>query len=189
LPGEIQICMLAFMHQISLLGDAVPRHGGGSHFMRPDRVMRTSVLSPMVGYNPGQDVQMVANAFTTGPQSGMTLSGPGVYRPVLRGLGAPLFPRLRNWWAGVRARAWMRKMQASAPVGFADSSVPGGGVAVQQSAYGPAAGIGPWGGPQRQIHQMVAQAYGRSSNLPPNMQEGIDKTTMMMWRGLRWPWH
>lgn len=162
--------------------------------MRPDRVMRTSVLSPMVGYNPGRDVQAVADEFTTGPASGMTLGGfgRGVYYPHLRGFGAAgggLFPRLRNWWAGVRARAWMRKQGMPAQRGVSDASVPGGGVAVQQSAYGPAAGMGPWGVPQTRVHQMVANAYGQSSNFPPNMQEGIDKTTMMMWRGLRWPWH
>lgn len=194
--------MLAFMHQISLLGDAVPRHGGASHYMRPDRVYRTSVLSPMVDYNPGSDVEAVADAFTTGPQSGMMLSGlgRGAYRPVLRGFGAVtllgpgLFPRIRNWWAGVRARAWMKKVAASQPVhgygfsGFSDASVPGGGVAVQPSAHGPAAGPGPWSSPQMQVHQMVAQAYGQSPSFPANMQTGIDKTTMMYWRGIRYPW-
>jgi hypothetical protein len=182
------------MHQVLLLGDAAPRHGGGSHFMRPDRVYKTGVLSPMVGYNPGQDVQAVAYEFSTGPQSGMALSGlpwRGAYRPMLRGFGAAgggLFPRVRNWWAGVRARAWMRKMQAAPVQGFHDASVPGGGVAIQSMAHGPAAGIGPWGGPQQQVHAMVSQAYGRSSNFPQAMQDGIDKTTMMYWRGLRYPW-
>ncbi len=161
--------------------------------MRPDRVYRTSVLQPMDNYNPGMDVEAVAGEFTTGPASGMMLSGRGVYYPRLSGLGTPFFPRLRNWWAGVKARAWMRKM-AQAPMApmagvFSDSSVPGGGVAVQETAYGPAAGPGPWSRPDKRISQMVSTAYGQSAHFPQPMQNGIDKTTMMMWRGLRWPWH
>ena len=34
--------------------------------VRPDRVYRTSVLSPIVGYQPGAAVQSVATAFTSG---------------------------------------------------------------------------------------------------------------------------
>ena len=54
----------------------VIRHGGESHFVRPDGVFRTSVLQPIVGYQPDADVQMVTQAFTQGPPYGTVLSGP-----------------------------------------------------------------------------------------------------------------
>jgi hypothetical protein len=50
----------------------IEKHGGGSHFMRPDRVYRTGVLSPSMNYAPGQDVQAVAAEFT---ERSMDLSG------------------------------------------------------------------------------------------------------------------
>ena len=54
------------------------RHGGDWHVMRPDRVMRTSVLSPMVNYSPQADVQAVAQMFTQGPPLGTDLQGLGL---------------------------------------------------------------------------------------------------------------
>ncbi len=53
------------------------RHGGEAHVVRPDRVYRTSVLTPMVGYDPTADVQSVAMAFTQGPPLGTQLQGFG----------------------------------------------------------------------------------------------------------------
>jgi hypothetical protein len=76
------------------------RHGDGSHFMRPDRVYRTSVLSPMVGYQPQADVQHVAMAFTQGPARGMTLEG----------LGAMPGP-IQRFFARLKARIAQRKAQ------------------------------------------------------------------------------
>lgn len=76
------------------------RHGDGAHFMRPDRVIRTSVLSPMVGYDPHADVQHVAMMFTQGPARGMQLQG----------LGAMPGP-IARWWATVKARIAERKAQ------------------------------------------------------------------------------
>lgn len=55
----------------------VVRHGGEAHVMRPDRVYRTSVLSPMMNYSPQADVQAVAYAFTQGPPLGTMLQGLG----------------------------------------------------------------------------------------------------------------
>lgn len=55
--------------------------------MRPDRVYRTSVLSPMAGYVPGPDVQAVAAAFTS-PGLGFAFgTGP-----------------IAQWWSGIKAR-------------------------------------------------------------------------------------
>jgi hypothetical protein len=78
------------------------RHGGGSHFMRPDRVIRTGVLSPMMGYQPQSDVESVAMMFTQGPRRGMMLQGPDDLGPLQRfGL------RIKAWWAEKRAKRFM----------------------------------------------------------------------------------
>lgn len=76
------------------------RHGGEAHVVRPDRVMRTSVLSPIVGYQPNADVMAVAQAFTQGPPSGTMLSGLGAlnFGPFKR-LGL----RIKAWFAQARA--------------------------------------------------------------------------------------
>ena len=57
----------------------VEKHGGVSHFMRPDRVYRTGVLSPSATFSPGQDVQAIASEFT---ERSMNLSGLGSARPM-----------------------------------------------------------------------------------------------------------
>lgn len=76
------------------------KHGGEAHVMRPDAVMRTSVIRPFVNYNPQADVQAVAQAFTTGGPLATTLGG-------LRGPGP-----IRRWWEGVKARAALRRGMA-----------------------------------------------------------------------------
>jgi hypothetical protein len=191
------------MHQISLLGGlGTDRHGSGSHYMRPDRVYRTSVLQSMVGYRPGYDVQQVAHEFTVGPQTGMTLSG-------LRGLGA--LDKLRIWWHGVKARA-----RGGVPAGFLP---PGRAQQIPTSAsepvlHAPGASVPPsrggWAGdeirhgysmapqyttaqivgPSAQgvVNQLVGRAWGQSPSLPAFAEEAAAKTTMMRWRGLRFPW-
>lgn len=50
----------------------IEKHGGASHYVRPDRVYRTGVLSPTMNFAPGQDVQAVAAEFT---ERSMDLSG------------------------------------------------------------------------------------------------------------------
>jgi hypothetical protein len=86
------------------------RHGAELHVLRPDRVYATSVLSPIVGYNPGADVMAVAQNFTSRgynvPTAGMSLS-----------LGAPplnFFQRLRIRIAAAsserRARRMLKKL-------------------------------------------------------------------------------
>lgn len=81
------------------MADVTIRHGDGSHFMRPDRVYRTSVLSPMMGYQPQADVQNVAMMFTQGPARGMMLDG----------LGAMPGP-IQRWLA--RVQAWIAERKA-----------------------------------------------------------------------------
>lgn len=60
--------------------------------MRPDGVMRSSILQPFVGFSPQADVQAVARAFTTGGPLGTDL----------RGFGAPsggLWGRIKAFFA------------------------------------------------------------------------------------------
>jgi hypothetical protein len=45
----------------------IARHGGSSHYVRPDAVYKTGVLQSIVGYEPHQDVMGVAQGFTQGP--------------------------------------------------------------------------------------------------------------------------
>lgn len=82
----------------------IVRHGGEAHVMRPDGVMRSSIIQPMFGFNPGVDVMANANAFTMPP---MGLAGPGL--PGFGGLG-PLQRmklRMQAWWARTRANKFM----------------------------------------------------------------------------------
>jgi hypothetical protein len=91
------------------------RHGGEAHVMRPDGVMRSSIIRPFVGYNPQADVQAVAQAFTTG----------GPLATQLAGLGAP--GPIATWWANVKARFAMRKVEKAVEKAaiIAASSSPG----------------------------------------------------------------
>lgn len=90
----------------------ITRHGGGSHWVRPDRVARTGVLTSTMGYDPGADVMSVADSFTQYP---MDLS------TGLAGLGAPGLPVLVklkakfDLWRAKRAAKKMMPMMASAP--------------------------------------------------------------------------
>jgi hypothetical protein len=105
------------------------RHGGESHVVRPDRVYRTGVLTPIIGFQPQADVMANAAAFTLGPYafqqgdagtmvgSGMsglgaagprvTLLGPSVQllgKPPITFLGA--FGDISN--LGLIQRLWLR---------------------------------------------------------------------------------
>jgi len=95
----------------------IVRHGGGSHYMRPDRVYRTSVLQPMVGYRPDVDVQAVAQEFATGPVYGMYADAPG-----MSGLGQPnIFQRMKLRIQGALAS---RRAQQFMFAGFGQSPGP-----------------------------------------------------------------
>ena len=191
------------MHEISLLGGlGNGRHSDGMHVLRPDRVYRTSVLSPMTGFRPGEDVMANARDFTMGPYSGMSLSG-------LR--GTPLFPRLRAWWSDVKARAKagtnavavVMVPASSAPATAAQVQVHAPGASLPPQAQGHAYGLMKHGGNSAPMYatgqyvgpltrhlpqQMVTASYGQSSSLPTYAADAASKTTMMMWRGLRFPW-
>lgn len=178
------------MHQISMLGDQ--QHSDSAHYLRPDRVYRTSVLAPMTGFRPGQAVQATAQSFTQGPYRGMSLSGFG-QKPSIA-------DRVKAWWRGLMT-------PPSAPPMV---PVPGPAAASQVQVHSPGASMPPTAqgyergyslAPAYQSanflaphfrhipEKLVSRAYGQSTALPPFAEEAATKTAMMMWRGLRWPWH
>lgn len=101
----------------------VIRHSDGAHTVRPDRVYRTSVLAPFVGYSPGRDVQAVAMAFTQqGPRATM-----------LSGLGEP--GPLGRFWLKLKARfnaARANKFMFQGPPGPGAQTNNSGQIAPQQ---------------------------------------------------------
>jgi hypothetical protein len=173
------------MHQISLL------NGLGDHVLRPDRVYATGVLAPMAGFRPGEAVMSTAQRFTQGPYTG------------LRGLGdgGGAFGKLKLWWQGVKARASVRAQQVQARVqaqlpstagsATVSTNVPKGNAYGwhKQHSVAPMAAYGESFGPAAHLpHALTSRAYGQSPSLPAYAADAAAKTTMMQWRGLRWPW-
>lgn len=182
------------MHQISMLG----QHSDSAHYLRPDRVYRTSVLSPMTGFRPGQAVQAIAQDFTQGPRLGTTLSGFGQ---------ASAGTRLRAWWEGVKARArgaMVPQARAALPAASQGPTAatvpqvhsPGASLPPTSQGYPHGGRLAPAYTAAEHLEprfkhipeKLVARAYGQSPSLPPFAEEAATKTAMMMWRGLRWPW-
>lgn len=90
----------------------ITRHGGGSHYVRPDRVMRTGVLTSIFGYQPDADVQAVAQQFAYGPPSGTIYASGGTTSVSLSGLHGPgplarLGLRIKAAWNERKARKFM----------------------------------------------------------------------------------
>lgn len=105
----------------------VERHGIESHWVRPDRVYATSVLTPIVGFQPVSNAMGVAAQFIQGPG----LAGPGllqrwrwrkqaqrtgVFYGGMRGAGlgfgtAGILNWLRNLIAGIKARFMSASIQ------------------------------------------------------------------------------
>lgn len=106
----------------------ITRHGGESHYVRPDGVYRTSVLQSIYGYQPGADVQSVAQIFTQGPpmatmitDDGGTTVADGGTAPMaglfgvgpIRGLGL----KIKAAWNARKARKFMFQGLGDAPMG------------------------------------------------------------------------
>jgi hypothetical protein len=90
----------------------ITRHGGGSHYVRPDRVYRTGVLTSTMGYDPNSDVQDVAATFTAYPMDLPTPDSMGFGG--LRGLGAlGPFQQLK-----LRFNAWRARKKAQQMRGY-----------------------------------------------------------------------
>lgn len=93
----------------------ITRHGGSSHYVRPDRVYRTGVLTSIVGYQPNQDVEAVAASFTQYP---IDLQPAGMNG--LRGFGGPeeILAQPGNWLKsiGSKIRKFIVGSSSMAPV-------------------------------------------------------------------------
>lgn len=92
----------------------ITRHGGGSHYVRPDRVMRTGVLTSIYGYQPDADVQAVAHQFAYGPPSGTIYASGGTTSASSSGLSGPgFFSRIGLWFKAKSNEARARRFMSS----------------------------------------------------------------------------
>lgn len=191
----------------------IEKHGGSSHFVRPDRVYRTGVLSPWFNFAPGQDVQAVASEFTqrsmnlSGP-SGLTLLGSGL--TLLGAAGRVGFmERMR-----LRFGAWKARRDAANVVAKAMTPGPQQAqaqrqiAAAQQQAQGQADDR-PFGNRGQSFHaqpDMHGMAYAQvgmqvaphmmgqvsmlarltSGEMPRHVAQAQVATTMERWHNLRW---
>jgi hypothetical protein len=91
------------------------RHGQEMHFVRPDRVYATGVLSPIVGYQPAEDAQQVAARFVGGGQ-GLGLAGPRAEVRLMGGSFRPLrgarFDSILSWFRNLVANFRVRMQVA-----------------------------------------------------------------------------
>ena len=168
------------------------RHGADSHYLRPDAVYRTSVIQPLIGFSPQQDVMAVAGEFTQGPysfQQGGALSGLGLARsspirlmgPYSYGYHGPI----ANWWGRVKARWAMLRAQYQAQKAMraaARAGVHGLGF----TPFGPAAWAGPQvvGDPAQRMSMLIAMAQ---KDLPSDFQAMNASLIYQRWMALRMP--
>ncbi len=141
---------------------SITRHGGGSHFVRPDRVYRTGVLTSSMGYDPTADVQSVAASFTQFP---MDLQAPGLSG--LAGFGP--IDKLRIKFAAWKAQ-WRAKRQAMHGLG-----------AVPSVAY---ARVGAEIAPHEVSKEQMLQ-HLMSGGMPENYARAQAATS---WHGYTAPW-
>ena len=136
----------------------VDRHGGSNHFMRPDRVYKTGVLSPMQGYQPNQDVQAVAAEFTDFPTNLQVTALSGA-------TGAGFFQRLALRW-----NAWRAQRKAAGHL------------------FGPGhqGGIEP-GMARDMTGKLEMLATMMAQNLPQNVREQQVRYSIDNWNHQRWP--
>lgn len=121
------------------------RHGGESHVVRPDGVMRSSIIRPIYGYQPDADVQSVVQAFTLGPPYG-TIMTDGSMSGLRGAFGAP--GPLQSLWLKIKT-AWNAKK--------AHKLMTAAGVHGLRGLYGqPAYGAGPEAGAALQVAPQLA---------------------------------
>lgn len=103
---------------------AITQHGAEAHFVRPDGVMRSSIIRAIPGFQPVENAQGVALRFTQPHYFATTLSGAGLG-------GIPLWQRVRlaiqSAIARKQAVAVMRRAAAVNGLGgygFRGSDVP-----------------------------------------------------------------
>jgi len=147
----------------------VERHGGGSHFVRPDRVYRTGVLSSTMGYQPGADVQSVAASFTQYP---MDLSLPSGLGAVGVGVIEKLRLRFMAWKSRKKAKAFM---QGPPMVAQTAAFMPGGAYAQVGEQYSPQ---------MLMKEQMVALLT--QGTLSPEYAQAQAQTSLNHWNNRWW---
>ena len=113
----------------------MPQHGIEQHFVRPDRVYATGVWTPIVGYQPAEAANQIAQRFVAGGQGlGMFRGGLGSSvrllgrSIVMRGPGATFWSWFRTQLANVRVRLqvmsvnrdlWKARVTGALPPGLA----------------------------------------------------------------------
>ncbi|MGH7176617.1 MAG: hypothetical protein ACREJC_04490 [Tepidisphaeraceae bacterium] len=156
----------------------IERHGGSSHFVRPDGVYRTSVLQPSIGYDPGADVQAVAASFTQYPANLQTPNGlSGLFGADLR-LADKIRMRIAVWRAKRRAKRTLQGL----------GMMPAGRGGAIQPAWGAAY---PQVGEQIAPHmiakeQMVAYLVQSGNQLPPAYADAQAATSWHRWSDRWW---
>jgi hypothetical protein len=122
------------------------RHGGANHFVRPDRIVRTGVISPIVGYQPQRDVIAVTNEFASGPASGMQLAG---Y------LGASSPGPVKRFMLRLQALIAQKKAERLMLTDAASGSIPGAPMA-PRFVTSTHAGLAPQIGAMAEMARMLA---------------------------------
>lgn len=162
----------------------IARHGGGAHYVRPDRVYRTGVLTSVMGYQPDQDVQAVAASFTQYPMDlRVGLSGLGAGQGWLRSLGA-------------RLKSMFGKAPRALPVPMVPPPAQAQSMAsVATGLFTPAATAPSVGMTYAQIgEQVMPVAFGQnalvanlvSDGLPERLAVAQGATSWHRWNSLRW---
>jgi hypothetical protein len=168
------------------------RHTDANHAVRPDRVTRTGVIPPLVGYSPQQDVMAVAADFTRGPYMFTQDSTDPTSARGIAGLGVPQLmgiptlmgvPMLMGWSSNPFKQMWLRFKANSATKKIANAlhirALQGLGSAVPN---GPASAMAP---------QLVPMMGGRvellsmiaAKNFPTDWSDNAMETIQRRWNG------
>lgn len=152
------------------------RHGDPDHFVRPDRITRTGVIQSMQNYDPDQDVQSVAAAFTNYP---MSLQTPAPLSGLGRALAASTNLNFMQR-ALYKFRAWKANRNGAgafiATGNAASQSMQGLG-----SAFMQAADVSPE--MSSKLSSLVAMMV---ASAPNDIQAQAIANTMERWNNLRW---
>jgi hypothetical protein len=165
----------------------VMRHGADSHYLRPDAVYRTSVIQPLIGYSPQQDVMNVAAEFTQGPYAFQQGTGLGLARrgSPIRLMGPGYHGPIADWWTRVKAKWAMLKAQYQAQKAMR-AAAKAGMHGLGFTPFGPAAWAGPQvvGDPSARMGMLVAMAQ---KDLPADFQAMNASLIYQRWMALRMP--
>jgi hypothetical protein len=164
------------------------RHTDANHAVRPDRVTRTGVIPPLVGYSPQQDMLSVANDFTRGPYMFTQDSTDPASARGIAGLGIPQLmgvptlmgvPMLMGWSSNPFKQMWLRFKANQSTKKFMKAI--GLGLA-GPIPNGPASAMAP------QVVPMMAGRVGLLSmiaakNFPTDWSDNAMETIQRRWNG------